>query len=640
MKQFFRLLFVSAAALAATQLTACKKYLDVRPYLNDLMNMDTVFAKSSYASSYLYDIYNYIPDESDFFRSGGTPWVPASDEAVQTWKRSDLPSAYIAAGEYSATSGYYNFWTNLYRGIRSANVFISRVDEVKDMSQGEKQDKKAQARFLRAYFYFCLIQQYGPVIIAPEKPLEFSQSIEDLMLARSTYDSCVNYVAKELTEVAELLPLSTSPTTVGQPTKGAALAVKARLLLYAASPLFNGNTEYGGFRSPTGTPFISQQYDEGKWAQAAAAAKAVIDLNQYDLYTTPKVPETATLPANVPAGAYPEGAGDIDPFLSYRDMFAGGDVLASKNREAIFVRTVNSLNVTIQHCMPRQTDSWNGGGATQKLVDAYYMRDGRTKDNASAAYPYSESGYTSASDAFTRSGVFNMYANREPRFYASIGFTGFFWKGTSAAKDWRKNFVVEYYRDGNEGKAGGDYPVTGYTMMKYIHPEDSYTWEGASRSRKVFMLFRMGEVYLNYVEALNELAAAHNVSGKEFKRDLTEIARYFNRIRFRAGLPGLSTEEMATTASLRTAIRRERQIELAFEGRRYFDTRRWKIAPLEDAKPVTGMNTEITKANKDQFFVRTVAKESIRKFSMKQYLWPIPKSDINKNQSLVQNPGW
>ncbi len=478
------------------------------------------------------------------------------------------------------------------------------------------------------------------MILAPEKPLEFSQSIEELMLHRSTYDSCVNYVAKEMTEVAELLPQSTSPTTIGMPTKGAALAVKARLLIYAASPLFNGNTEYGGFRNPKGLNFISQQYDEAKWARAAAAAKAVIDLNQYDLYTTPKVPETAPLPANVPAGAYPDGAGDIDPFLSYRDMFAGGDVLASKNREAIFVRSVNSLNNTIRFNMPRQADCWNGGGATQKVIDAYYMRDGRTIDNASSEYPYSESGYTATADEFTRSGVFKMYANREPRFYASIGFTGFFWKGTSAAKDWRKNFVVEYYRDGNEGKAGGDYPVTGYTIQKYIHPEDSYTWEGFSMTRKVFMLFRMGEVYLNYAEALNELAASHQVDGKEFKRDVAEIAKYFNRIRFRAGLPGLSAAEMATTASLRQAIRRERQIELAFEGRRYFDTRRWKIAPVEDAKPVTGMNTEITKANKDQFFVRTVAKEAIRKFTTKQYLWPIPQTDINKNQSLVQNPGW
>ncbi len=104
--------------------------------------MDTVFAKSSYATSYLASIYNYIPDESVLYGADGTPWVNASDEAVQLWKRADLPSAYIAAGEYSASSGYYNYWTKLYQGIRSANVFLNRVDEVKDMSQGRSRIRK------------------------------------------------------------------------------------------------------------------------------------------------------------------------------------------------------------------------------------------------------------------------------------------------------------------------------------------------------------------------------------------------------------------------------------------------------------------------------------------------------------------
>ena len=623
--------------------SSCKKFLDVDPYINDMFNLDTVFSKKTFAERYLYTIYSTIPDDGDYMTSGGVPWVGASDEAVWKWTRGDIPANYYASGDYDPSLPYYNNWKNLYQGIRSTNVFLSRVDEVKDMNQSEKQQLKTQARFLRAYFYFYLVQQYGPAILLPEKPLEFDKELDELLLPRNTYDECVNYIVDELSAVAQELPLTQDPNWIGRPTKGAALAVKSRLLLYAASPLFNGNTQYADFVNKDGLPMINQQYQEEKWAKAAAAAKEVIDLGIYQLYTAPKTAQTALLPANVSSLSFPEGAGDIDPFKSYRDMFAGGTVLTSMNTEAIFVRSQTNLNGSLRFSMPKNMAGWSGAGVTQKLIDAYFTRDGKTIFNSSSSYPYTETGFSTVGDDFTSSGTAKMYVNREPRFYASIGYTGTFWEGTSATVTSAKNFTVEYYFDGNEGRGSDaeNYPLTGYVIRKFIHPEDNLAYGGGSaQTRKTYMLFRLAEIYLNYAEALNELSTSYTIYGKTVTRDLNEIKKYLNPIRFRAGLPGYTDEELSNQLETRTALRRERQIELAFEGRRFFDTRRWKIAETEDNQSIVGMNMMATKANKEQFFTRTLVRDVKRSFSRKQYIWPIPRTDIVKNKNIIQNPGW
>jgi hypothetical protein len=623
--------------------SSCKKFLDVDPYINDMFNLDTVFSKKTFAERYLYTLYNNIPDEGQFVTAAGVPWVGASDEAVWTWKRSDIPAAYYASGEYDPALSYYNYWKSLYQGVRSTNIFLARADEVKDMNQSEKQQLKAQARFLRGYFYYCLVMQYGPVILLPEKPLEFDEQFEALLLPRNTYDECIDYISTEMTAVAEELPLTQDPSWIGRPTKGAALAVKARLLLQAASPQFNGNTAYANFVNKNGVPFINQTYSEEKWAKAAAAAKEVIDLGIYKLYTVAKNAKTAPIADNVSTQSFPNGAGDIDPFLSYRDLFTGGTLLSSMNPEAIFVRSKTDLNTSILFAMPKNMAGWNGAGITQKQVDAYMMKDGRTIQNSSTQYPYQENGFSATADAFTSSGTSFMYINREPRFYASVGYNGAFWEGTSATLNPAKNFTAEYYFDGNEGRGSdvANYPLSGYVIRKYIHPEDNNAYGGGStRTRKTYMLFRLAEVYLNYVEAMNELSGTYSVGSISVSRDIAQIKTYFNQIRFRAGLPALAEQEVTNVNQLRTIIQRERQVELAFEGRRFFDTKRWKIAEVEENMPVIGMDIMASRANKQQYFTRTVVKDAIRSFNFKQYLWPIPRTDIIKNKELIQNPGW
>jgi len=623
--------------------SSCKKFLDVDPYINDMFNLDTVFSKKTFAERYLYTLYNNIPDEGQFITAAGVPWVGASDEAVWSWKRTDIPAPYYASGEYDPSFPYYNYWRSLYQGIRSTNIFLARADEIKDMNQSEKQQLRAQARFLRGYFYYSLIMQYGPVVLLPEKPLEFDEQFEALLLPRNTYDECIAYVSAEMTAVAKELPLTQDPSWIGRPTKGAALAVRSRLLLQAASPLFNGNTAYANFVNKDGVSFINQVYSEEKWAQAAAAAKEVIDLGLYKLYTVAKNAKTAPIADNVSTQAFPNGAGDIDPFLSYRDLFTGGTLLSSMNPEAIFIRSKSDLNTSILFAMPKNMAGWNGAGITQKQVDAYMMKDGRTIQQSSTQYPYQENGFSTTADAFTSSGTSLMYINREPRFYASVGYNGSFWEGTSATLNPAKNFTVEYYFDGNEGRGSdvANYPLSGYVIRKYIHPEDNNAYGGGStRTRKTYMLFRLAEIYLNYVEAMNELSGAFTIEGIPVSRDIAQMKTYFNQIRFRAGLPALTDQEVADANQLRAIIQRERQVELAFEGRRFFDTKRWKIAEVEENMPVIGMDIMASRANKQQYFTRTIVKDAIRSFNPKQYLWPIPRTDIIKNKELIQNPGW
>lgn len=187
--------------------------------------------------------------------------------------------------------GFYNegtrqdTWTNAYIGIRDASTMIHNIDINQEMSHEDVAGYKAQARFLRAYFYWILLRKYGPVPILPDEGLDYMQDYDALACSRNTYDACANFIANEMVLAAYDLPMLRDNRNIARPTRGAALAVRAKVLLYAASPLANGNAEMIDLTDDQGNCLISQTYDESKWARAAAAAKDVMDLNFYELYT-------------------------------------------------------------------------------------------------------------------------------------------------------------------------------------------------------------------------------------------------------------------------------------------------------------------------------------------------------------------
>jgi len=585
--------------LTAVLLTAgCKKgFLDQVP--DDRITIDEVFSKRKSLEQYLANIYDRIRDESNQWSSN--PWLGCSDEADMTWARGGYNSYFMNIGSWDPTSGFYDFWTHYYQGIRSASYFLENADkcqEILALPEGNAllTKYKAEARLLRAYFYFCLLRQYGPVPLLGEKTLPPDVPFEETQIPRNSYDECVGFISTELDKAGADLPLQqTDVVEYGRATKAFAMAIKSRLWLYAASPLVNGNTAYAGFKNLDGKPLISQQADVAKWQNAAAAAKAVIDLGIFNL-----------LKKN-------DASGNFDPFISCRDV-----LLDPWNKETIFARGGNDVYQWEVHCSPRFAGGWSGVAATQQIVDAFYMANGKMINEAGSGYV--EEGFSTTDTKYTKAGTYNMYVNREPRFYVCITYNGMTWFNTSEGTK-----TVELYNTGNTGKQGSyDYSRTGYLVRKNYHP-NTYPRQGRSVARPL-VLFRLGEIYLNYAEALNEAQPGH-----------PDILTYVNAIRERAGIPGLPAG--LTQEEMRTRIRQERRIELAFEYHRYFDTRRWNIALQTDGGPFYGMNVDAGNSVQDlSFYKRTVFETRV--FAQQHYFFPIPQFDIDRNKKLVQNPGW
>ena len=632
---------------AMLTLNSCADYLNVAPYFEEMLNLNEVFASRKYSDQFLLNVYNYRPDEGNLFFS--FPYTAGSDEMCMAQFNQQGPL--LSSGNYNAENNPFSIWTGLYRGIRQATVYLNNIDKCTEMTPREILNSKAEARFMRAFYYFLLIQHYGPVVILPNQGQTINQSLGELSVPRSTYDECVQYVVDELNVVVPDLPDVRDASWFGKPTKPAAYAIQSRLLLYAASPLFNGNrVDYVSFNREDGTPFFNLIQDNSKWAKAASAAKKVIDTKRFSLYVAKRDSNTVALPNNVPTAPFPNGAGGIDPLKSYHDIFTG-EVQPSLNIEAIWGIPSGGSDINQQTAvMPNFIGGWNIVGVTQKMVDAYYMRDGATKDNSTTTYPYQTTGYLQNDSAYVKKGVQNMYVNREARFYASISFNRRIWPCSSSKFPTVQNFVVMYSLGGNgskdQGGTNGDFPVTGYSMIKYTDNSDQKYHEGPNVKPKAFITFRYAEILLNYIEALNEIDGSYTIDGFAFTRNTVDIKKYFNMIHYRAGLPGIGDtggpEEsvLGSVNSTRDLIKKERMIELAFEGRRFLDVRRWKDAIVELNKPVRGMDMEKTEAGGFYIEKNISVVRCDRKFLLRNYLFPIPKSDIDKNSKLIQNPGW
>lgn len=649
-KIFFSLLTGLMCGISSWTFQSCD-FLDIDPYITDMQSLDTVFQKKEQTLAYLYHVYSYLPNAGASWGDAGEPWVPVSDECFGTYRKQGYSYNYFATNEMDANDGYYEKWKHYYQGIRTASIFLKRVFECKELNSTELRQSIGEAQFLRAFYYFELMKQYGPVCLAPEEGFELDMSMSDILIPRNTWDECVNFVATELKKAAQNLQPNLPASDFGKPTSATAYAVLSRLLLYNASPLFNGNTSYAGFvNKATGVHYINQDYQEEKWAQAAVAAKKVISEGGYSLYVYTADEDTPDLPEGVTTDpdfykSYPEGAAGIDHYKSYANIF-NGSIAGSENTEIIFGMPNMAVD---KHMAPLKMFGWSAYNITQKLVDAYYMADGSTN-----LYPtetleknISFSGYS------LRSNVHSWFVNREMRFYATVGFSGSYYWGTSATDDDLKLFQANFFKAGNcskeyYGQAQGvspmdknSYCMTGYLCRKFQHPEDSYHTSYSIVKPKVWIEYRLAEIYLNYVEALNELTKSYTIDEEVVARDPAEIKKYFNLIRYRAGLPGMTDAEARDPEAVRKLIKRERQIELAWEGHRYFDVRRWKILQEEENGPVQGLN--VNKPNGPDFYTRVDVKEvsyAYKAYSPRKYFWPIPQSEIIKNTNLDQNPYW
>jgi hypothetical protein len=587
-------------------------YLDKKP--DNLLTEGMIWQTRANAEAYLYNIYGsiYNTDGGDYASMG------ASDESSVCIGGTNVRQ--MVAGNWSAASGYFYNWGIYYVAIRQTIVFEENIDKVPavELSDELKSQYKAENLFLRGWFYWQLLRQYGPFV----KVTALLNRNEDFdQYPRASFDTCLAYINELMDNAAQNLPVVwNSSANYGRPNKGSCLAVKAQLALLAASPLWNGNARFTSFKNQDGTPLAPMQYDAAKWKIAADAAKAVIDLNAFKLYT------------NVD-----NGGGTFDPYLSCRDLF-----LTNWNSEIIFSNNAfKSWGWT--KCVSPGPGGYNMYNATQNIVDAFYMSNGRTIDDPASGYV--ESGFAGANGSNYwehKKGEWNMYANREPRFYAYIQYNARPVLPAPTVDD--KNYFssdaningtgrVELYYNGKSGqKSAGNNNITGYDILKRVSPSDNIRKEVTSYRPYIFI--RYAEILLDYVEALNEYDPANG-----------DVVKYLNLVRERAGLPGIETlypSAVGNKEEMRKYILRERAVELCFESDRYFTLVRRLLLGRPENQTIYSMNVSADDGGLGfsftGFYQRTLFQR--RFWDDRMYLFPIAQSDMERDRALVQNPGW
>lgn len=680
------ILYICGALLASgLMMSSCADNLDSDKYFNDRMELEDVFSEKNNTLRWLSHAYSFLSKQDNVEVGDFNATLFNFSDDIYFYKQNPDLYTQFKRGTYNENFRQQS-WQDCYDGIWQATVFIHNVDKNDKLTPEERADYKAQARFVRAYYYWLLLKKYGPIVIAPDEGFDYTQTYDELSVPRSTYDECAEYIAEEMRIAAADLPLRRSPDELAMPTRGAALAVRAKVYLCAASPINNPLPEdkekFTDFTNFDGKHLLAQEYDEKKWAKAAAAALDVIKLDRYKIH----VEYAETNESNVSEGYpltvtpwkdndfseqdWPNGYKNIDPYNSYRSLF-NGDLKADANDELIFSRhqnMVSELRDFVSMCLPINSASGqNTIGMTQKMCDAYYMMDGKdcpgkerelNIDGRSDTRPR-ESGFVEPSDLdqpgyeHLVEGVSEQYAKREPRFYASVAFSGSVWFLLANLENPKykdmTSVSVAYYRGEQGGySANTPYLSTGIGFRKFVSPYDSRPNNQINPwiLQKAEPAIRYADILLAYAEALNELTGTHDVqswNGEEtysISRSVEEMKKGIRPVRCRAGIPDYEQNVYDSQVLLRAKLKRERQIEFVGESQRYFDLRRWKDVEFEESLDVYGCNILMDKNQKELFHTPTIAKDLTTVFTRKMYFWPISHTELKRNKNLVQNPGW
>jgi len=546
--------------------SGCKRVeTEPRDWIQSDLVWDEKDRNATVAGFFLNSVYTYIP--GGFNRIGGDYLDAASGDAIPS--RLNTSVEFYTNGRVSVINNPDAYWGSSYAGIRAANIFLANIDKV-PMADITKQYWKAEARYIRALMYFELLKRYGGVPLVGDKIFTVEDNLE---LPRNTYAECVTYIVTECDAIKDNLRsekgANYGTNDWGRIAKGAALALKTRVYLYAASPLFNG----GGFEADatkkalTGYPTA----DPTRWQKVIESSEELMGLTFYALQPS-----------------------FINTFIVNKNT----EVILSKQGGTNF--SVETNNAPVGFGTPALSNGRTS--PTADFANAFPMNNG-LDINAPG------SGYNAA----------NPYANRDPRLTSTL-----FFNGTT----WLRRAVQTF--DGGLDKPGGTavQTRTGYYLRKFMADFSNNTTY--TNQYHNFVLFRYAEVLLSYAEALNEVGRTEDA--------VTQI----KAIRARAGIQaGTNTRygiaEGISQTDLRTLIRNERRIELAFEEHRFWDVRRWKIAPETLNRTVNG--TKITRNADNSFTYQDVPVANLS-FTNKLYHMPIPYSETTKNSKLIQNEGW
>lgn len=631
------------ALFAAMGLLGSCKYLDVVP--DDVATIDNAFALRSQAEKYLYTCYYFLPD---FANWAANPALLSGDEV---WFYYPYSTAYygkppsnweIARGNQNIVSPYLNYWDGsgggqpLYEAIRTCNTFLDNIDHVPDMESTEKQEWSAEATFLKAYYHWFLLRMYGPIPLV-DKNLPVSSDPDAVKVYREPVDSCFNYIVSLLDQAAENLPEARmNPVDeMGRITRPIALALKARVLMAAASPLFNGNTDYANYVDNKGRHLFNTTYDASKWERAAAACKEAIDDCQaqgYALYHF--VPQVATYKMG------PEIQVQMDIRNAICEKWNSGIIWGSSNSLA------NGIQKYAQPILDPTADVNYGSGPSGEygpplgIAEMFYTNHGVPIDE-DKDWDYSrryELDTAQADDLFYIQPGYataRLHFDREPRFYADLGFDGGTWYGQGAYDDsatWHAEGLLGHY----SGQTRGDlYSITGYWAKKLVNFLNVQKSTGALTIQPYpWPVIRLADLYLYYAEALNEV----NGPGPD-------TYKWIDLVRERAGIPSvedswsqyaLHPSTYTTQDGLRRIIHQERLIEMVFEGDRFWDLRRWKEAASQMTGPIRAWN--IGQSKPADYYRPIVLFDQT--YPQKYYFWPVKESDLITNNNLLQSPGW
>ncbi|GEL10627.1 Starch-binding associating with outer membrane [Flavobacterium glycines] len=627
---------------------ACSSdFLDVIP--DNVATIDNAFKLRNEAEKYLFTCYSYLPKDGSIYHN---PGFLGGDEIWIPYKTSITSDVFeIARGSQRRANPYFNVWDGnysgggpgdnyrLFTGIRHCNIFLENVTDeskVPDLNAAERQRWIGEVEFLKAYYHFYLLRMYGPIpLMKTNIPIDAPEN--QINVKRQPVDECVSYIADLLDTATAKLPEDNAlvPTTeAGRITKTIALSVKAKLLLMAASPLFNGNNDYATLVNKDGTPLFNATYDANKWKLAADAALAAIqsaEANGKSLYVFPQSPFTLS------AGTMTQ--------MSIRQA-----VCERWNSEIIWGNS-NSQTSDIQKlAMPPLDPAHNHNDARKilspplKLARMFYSKNG-VPINEDKTLDFSNDTKlrvaTNAERFNIKEGFVTARINfdREPRFYADLSFDGGVWyKYDSPSKSDDGTVWGLKGKFGDPAGASHSFHmnVTGYFIKKLVDwNQITYTTGGSFYKGYAWPEIRLADLYLMYAEALNESEGPS-----------ATVYQYLDRIRTRAGLAGVveswtnfssNPSKPTTQTGLRDIIQRERLIELAFEGHRFWDLKRWKLATQNLNAPITGWNI---KGTDQTSYYQEVTVSQQQFIGPRDYFWPIPESAMIQNPNLVQNLGW
>ncbi len=609
-------------------LPGCADYLDQNP--EELNSIDKIFTSDVDTRKWYARMYSDDFMVQEMHYSGQIPYFWCTDEAAYTLEGNikNTSEGKMSPDNYYGYTGYnLYFFVRYYQAIRHINIFIENLDRCTAIGEQERRKYLAEARFMRAFYHYWLVRLYGPVPI-----VDRSRTGSELATpqARNTFNECIEWIDTEINWACENgLPEARTATDLGLPDVGAARAIQSRMHLMAASPLYNGNTVYANWKNNDGTVLMPQTYNKELWKKAADAAKAVIDLERYDL----RQPE-ADEDGNISFDAYVDNIRQVTT------------TWGTDNPEAIWCK-VNSTQWYTKCALPGRWGEWKGRYSLPLgFINEFHMADGSRAPEMMSWF--NDKKFSEDAGDGTIAGTFHMFVGREPRFYADIHFPNQrlnYQKPNQAdtAQDAEGYGIVDFWYSGLSGHKNtpGDKNTTGFSVRKNVSMQfwsDKATNTDNWYLNVPFPIIRYGEIYLNYAEALNEYYGNQKAD---------EILYYLNAIRERAGIPGY--DAYTTQDDMREKIRHERKIELCYEGQRFFDARRWFIAHgpegvfnhneygLDMSRGSSPTNEAGGSTCTDPEFF-TPVEAAVKRFDLKHYFMPIKASEVMLNTALVQAP--